>query len=148
MNNTPRQINLLLIEDNEGDIILTREALESRKMPKQLHVCRNGVDAIRFLENCLQSDIEALPEMILLDINLPKKNGHEVLKFIKQHEQLHHIPVIILTTSSSKSDISEAYQNKANYYMTKPVDMAGFNKIADKLEIFWKDLIKNPARKN
>jgi len=144
MNQLQRQINLLLVEDNEGDIVLTREALESKNIPRKLYVCKNGIEAIQFLENILQSAKHELPEMIILDINLPRKNGHEVLSFIKNNPSLSHIPVVILTTSSSESDIKLAYQNKAKSYITKPIDISGFDEVADKLEVLWKEVINTP----
>jgi CheY-like chemotaxis protein len=132
--------HLLLIEDNEGDILLTMEALESRNSSRKIHVCKDGLDAIRFLESCLISNVQLLPSMILLDINLPKKNGQEVLKFIKENQSLEHIQVIMLTTSSSESDVAMAQSHRADGYLTKPVDSHGFEAIADQIELYWNNL--------
>ncbi len=102
-------IHILLVEDNEGDILLTTEALENAKLFTKLSVVKDGKQAIDFLTNADGFSHATQPDMLLLDINLPKKNGHEVLKFIKENDVLKHIPVIMLTTSSSPSDINQAY---------------------------------------
>lgn len=137
-------INILLVEDNEGDILLTREALESRMMINKLDVTKNGELAINFLTDILSKENAVLPHLILLDINLPKKNGQEVLKFIKTHEMLKQIPVIMLTTSSSDNDILSSYKNHANCYIMKPVEVDSFIDIIAKVEEFWTSIVKLP----
>ena len=117
--------NILLIEDNEGDVLLTKVALENTGVPFKLNILDNGESAINFL-NKIHATTEDIPDIILLDINLPKKNGHEVLKFIKNNDQIKQIPVVILTTSSSQKDIDLAYANHANYFITKPSEMDEF----------------------
>jgi len=138
-------INILLVEDNEGDILLTMEALESGKLINNIDVTRNGELAINFLMNISENPEKELPELILLDINLPKKNGQDVLQFIKEHDSLKHIPVIMLTTSSNEKDVMASYRNHANCYITKPIDVNSFMSIIAKLEEFWISIVKLPG---
>ena len=137
--------HILLVEDNEGDILLTREALEARKLINKIDIAKNGVLAIDFLENILLNEGALLPDLILLDINLPKKNGQEVLQFIKTHNSLKQIPVIMLTTSSSDRDIIASYRNHANCYIMKPVDVGNFMEAITKIEDFWFTTVKLPG---
>jgi CheY-like chemotaxis protein len=136
--------HILLVEDNEGDILLTREALEARKLIKKIDIAKNGVLAIDFLENILINEGNLLPDLILLDINLPKKNGQEVLQFIKTHDSLKQIPVIMLTTSSSDRDVIASYRNHANCYIMKPVDVDNFMEVITRIEDFWFTTVKLP----
>lgn len=133
---------LLLVEDNEGDIVLTKEAFEERNLVHEITVVRDGEEAIDFLKEASISD--KLPNLILLDVNLPRMNGHEVLKFIKSSNELKHIPVIMLTTSSSPSDILKGYQNYVNGYITKPADADEFLAIVSDIEDFWIRTVKLP----
>ena len=137
--------HILLVEDNEGDILLTREALEARKLISKIDIAKNGVLAIDFLETILSNEGALLPDLILLDINLPKKNGQEVLQFIKNHNSLKQIPVIMLTTSSSDRDIIASYRNHANCYIMKPVDVGNFMEAITKIEDFWFTTVKLPG---
>lgn len=139
-----RPINILLVEDNEGDILLTAEALEEVNITNNLYAVRDGEQALDFLERNPPFANEQLPDLILLDINLPRKNGIEVLKHIKNTRVLRHIPVIILTTSSSESDISRSYDNYANCYITKPSDISDFTHIMKVIEDFWMRIVKLP----
>jgi len=129
--------NILLVEDNQGDVLLTKEAFEESGNNCQLFVVNDGQEAINFLEQISPYTRVESPNLILLDINLPKMNGHEVLKYVKSNSNLKHIPVIILTTSSSEKDISECYSNYANCYITKPNDVADFFKIIENVNSFW-----------
>lgn len=138
-------IKILLVEDNEGDIILTTEALAECKVNNEVKVLRNGSDALNFLMDCAQKNKQGLPHLILLDINLPKKNGHEVLQSAKNHPELRHIPIIILTTSASEIDILKAYQAHANSYIIKPLEMADFMVLTNKIEQFWFSIAKLPS---
>lgn len=142
MDNEP--IKILLVEDNEGDILLTTEALEEWKVKNELKVLRNGNDALNFLLTSSLTQHHDLPDLILLDINLPKKNGHEVLQSAKNHPNLKHIPIIILTTSSSEIDILKAYQAHANCYIIKPLDVSDFMNVTSKIEEFWFSTAKLP----
>lgn len=139
-------IHILLVEDNEGDILLTTEALEERRLTKKISVVRDGKEALDFLfRNDHYSDAET-PELILLDINLPKKNGLEVLQIIKSTQGLQHIPVIIFTTSSSEKDLDFCYNNHVNCFITKPVDIEEFAKVINKIENFWLNTITLPTK--
>lgn len=140
-----KSIHVLLVEDNEGDILLTREALEEGKLINQISIARDGKEAIDFLEKKAPFQASTLPDLILLDVNLPKKNGHEVLHFIKTAEAYRHIPVIMLTTSSSFKDINNSYLNHANCYITKPVEVEEFFRVVVQLENFWVNIVKLPS---
>lgn len=138
-------IHILLVEDNEGDILLTTEALAEGKIVNTISIVRDGKEAIDFLTRTGNHTNALVPDLILLDINLPKKNGHEVLLFIKESEQLKHIPVIMLTTSSSEEDIMASYKNYVNCYITKPVDVNDFMAEIAKVEDFWINIVKLPS---
>jgi CheY-like chemotaxis protein len=137
-------INILLIEDNEGDILLTTEAFEESKIVNSITVIRDGKEAISFFE-ALSRKTE-IPHLVLLDVNLPKINGHEVLMYIKNSEKYKSIPVIMLTTSSSEKDILQAYRSHVNCYITKPIDVSDFMKAITKIEDFWINIVSIPAK--
>lgn len=130
-------IKILLVEDNEGDILLTSDALEEGKIWKSIKVIRDGESALLYLIETAEKSPSDLPDLILLDINLPKKNGHEVLMEVKSNSSLRYIPVIILTTSSSESEIQKCYQEQANYYLVKPNEVSDFPKVVKIIEDFW-----------
>jgi CheY-like chemotaxis protein len=139
-------IHILLVEDNEGDILLTVDALEESRIANNISVVKDGKQAIDFLsKKGLYTDAET-PHLILLDINLPKKNGHEVLKFIKNEESIKHLPVIMLTTSSYEKDILESYKNYASCYISKPVEIADFMGAIAKIETFWFTIVQLPSK--
>lgn len=144
---TLKPIHILLVEDNEGDILLTTEALEEGKITNKVSTIKDGHEAILFLEKQGKYAQAETPDLILLDVNLPKKNGHEVLQHIKSVEALTHIPVIILTTSSSDRDINLSYKNHANCFITKPVEIDNFMEVIAKIEDFWISIVKLPAKK-
>ncbi len=137
-------IHILLVEDNEGDIFLITEALKEGKILHMLSIVKDGKQALDFLENRLLHTAADLPDLILLDINLPKKNGLEVLQTIKRNDLLKTIPVIILTTSSSRSDVMESYRNHANCFITKPIDAETFLKVITSIEDFWITVVTLP----
>jgi CheY-like chemotaxis protein len=141
-----KSVHLLLVEDNEGDIILTTEALDERKIINKISIVKDGKQALDFLEKNPPYEAEDLPDIILLDVNLPKKNGHEVLEYIKNSSSLKHIPVIILTTSSLEKDINSSYENHANCYITKPVEVDDFLKVVGKIENFWINIVQLPKK--
>lgn len=141
------KVKILLVEDNEGDIVLTREALEECNIIGKVEIARDGAAAIRFFDEILREEHANLPDMVLLDINLPKKNGHEVLLYIKEHDLLRHIPVIMLTTSSSEKDIVESYKHYANCYITKPVDVDNFIDVISQIETYWFNIVQLPYKK-
>ena len=140
-------IHILLVEDNEGDILLTQEAFEEAKLITRLSVVRDGKEAVDFLNKTEAFKGVQTPDMLLLDVNLPKKNGHEVLQFVKQNESLKHIPVIMFTTSSSENDINLSYKNHANCYITKPVDVTEFLTVITRIENFWISIVDLPTIK-
>ena len=139
-----KPIQILLVEDNEGDILLTTEALEDSKIINKVSVVKDGKQAIDFLNRKEPFQAESLPNLILLDINLPKKNGHEVLKYIKASKKYRQIPIIMLTTSSSQKDILDAYSNYDNCFITKPVEVNEFVKAVAKIENFWISIVQLP----
>lgn len=143
-----KPVNILLVEDNEGDILLTKEAFEDAKIHVNLSVVQDGREAIDFLNKQGKHTNGALPDLLLLDVNLPKKNGHEVLKYIKGNDFFRHIPVIMLTTSSSPSDINLSYNNYANCFITKPVDANDFLAVIASIESFWITIVKLPVNTN
>ncbi|TVR19493.1 MAG: response regulator [Balneolaceae bacterium] len=139
-------IHILLVEDNEGDILLIQEAFEEAKLINDLSIAKDGEKAIAFLNKEGAFIDVKTPDLIILDVNLPRKNGHEVLKFIKQHDQLKKIPVIMLTTSSSERDITQSYENHANCFITKPIEADDFLKAVLSIENFWLNLVKLPTK--
>jgi CheY-like chemotaxis protein len=139
-----KNVNILLVEDNEGDILLTVEALEEGRIANVISVARDGQEALEKLEVSFQKG--QLPDLILLDINLPKLNGHEVLEQLKQNEHFKHVPVIILSTSSSEMDILKSYKNHANCFITKPVEIDEFVKAIESIEDFWFSIVKLPKQ--
>ena len=138
-------IKILLVEDNPGDIRLTREALRDGKIYNNLYVVRDGVEAMAFLRKTGQYTRAPRPDLILLDLNLPRKDGHEVLAEVKTDENLRRIPVVILTTSQAEEDIIKTYDLHVNCYITKPVDLDQFVKIVKSIEDFWLTIVKLPA---
>lgn len=131
------QAHILLVEDNEGDILLTTEAFEESNINPKISVARNGQEALDFLYKTGDFINAEKPDLILLDINMPILNGHEVLEKIKNDSHLKKIPVIILTTSSNQQDIDRAYKNHANSYITKPIEIQDFLETIQKIEEFW-----------
>ncbi|WP_290795144.1 response regulator [Flavihumibacter sp. UBA7668] len=137
-----KEFHILLIEDNEGDILMTTESILEYEPGCRIDVARNGQEAIELIEQLLEEPSSKKPDLILLDINLPRRNGHEVLQFIKKHPSLTFIPVVILTTSSSPLDITQAYAAHANSYLTKPTEADEFNKMVMALVEFWRRNVK------
>ena len=137
-----KAVDILLIEDNEGDILLTTEALEEGKILNRTRVVRDGRAAIDLLTEDLKSS--TLPDLIILDVNIPRMNGHEVLKYIKEHTDLKQIPVIMLTTSSTELDITMSYQHHANCFITKPIDATDFLNAISKIKDFWINIVQLP----
>jgi CheY-like chemotaxis protein len=145
MNNlNGKPIEILLVEDNPGDVRLTREALKDSKLNNNLHVVNDGLEALAFLRKEGKYINAPRPDLILLDLNLPKKNGRDVLTEIKEDPDLKRIPVVILTTSSAEEDIIKSYNSHANCYITKPVDFEQFIKVVKKIEDFWFTIVKLP----
>lgn len=132
--------HILLVEDNEGDILLTVDAFEESKFQTQVSVARNGQEALDFLNKRGEFSNAQRPDLILLDINIPIYNGLEILEEIKKDESLKKIPVIMLTTSSNQKDIDKAYSNYCNSYIQKPLEMSDFMDAILKIEEFWLQL--------
>ena len=143
-----KPINILLVEDNPADIRLTKEAFKDGKIKNSISVVMDGEDALFFLRKEGKYSSAEIPgiDIILLDLNLPKKDGREVLAEIKSDKKLKHIPVIILTTSSAEQDILNTYSNHANCYITKPVDFNRFLDIVKTIEEFWLTIVKLPTK--
>jgi chemotaxis family two-component system response regulator Rcp1 len=137
-------IEVLLVEDSPGDVRLTREALKDAKVYINLHVATDGIEAMAYLERTGAHVDAPRPDLILLDLNLPKKDGREVLKEIKESPSLRIIPVVILTTSSSDADVLQSYHLHANCYISKPVDLDGFLKVVQSIDNFWLSVVKLP----
>ncbi len=140
-----KPIEVLLVEDNPGDAQLTRIALNDGKMCINLSLTEDGVDALSFLRKQGQYAEAPRPDLILLDLNLPRKDGREVLAEIKADPSLRRIPVVVLTTSQSDTDILQAYELAANCFITKPVDFDQFVKIVQTIEDFWFTVVKLPS---
>jgi two-component system response regulator len=133
-----------MVEDNPGDVRLTREALKGGKVWNQLHVVEDGVAALDFLYQRAPYQQATRPDLVLLDLNLPKKDGREVLAAIKSDPSLKMIPVVILTTSQAEEDVLRAYNLNANCYVTKPVDFDQFTRIVQTIEQFWLTVVTLP----
>ncbi len=142
---TVRPIEVLLVEDNPGDVRLTRIALEEGRLALNLSVVPDGVEAIAFLRQAGHYKTKPRPDLILLDLNLPKKDGREVLADIKSDPILRRIPVVVLTTSQSDEDVLRAYNLHANCYIVKPVDFNQFAKIVQTIENYWFTIVKLPT---
>ena len=141
-------VKILLVEDNEGDIVLTLEALKEAKINNVIQVVKDGEEALQYLRKQERFSNMETPDLILLDINLPKLNGKEVLAEIKKDEDLMIIPVVILTTSDSEKDILESYQYHANCYITKPVDFQKLMDVVHKIKDFWFSIVQLPNKKS
>ncbi|MFL0805382.1 MAG: response regulator [Agarilytica sp.] len=143
-------IDILLVEDNPADARLTFEALKDGKLAnyKQIHHVTDGEQAINFLTQQPPYETAIRPDLVLLDINMPKVNGMEVLKYIREHETLSGLPVVMLTTSQSEEDIMRSYDLHANCYVSKPVDFQTFVDVVGKIEDFWFTVVKLPKPRN
>jgi CheY-like chemotaxis protein len=144
MNKNVKPIDILLVEDNPGDVRLTQEVLKETKVRNALHVVCDGVEAMAFLRHAGKYKDAPYPGIILLDLNLPKKTGHEVLAEIKSDDDLKRIPVVVLTVSKNEEDIIKSYNLFANCYITKPVDLNQFLAIVKGIEDFWLTIVKLP----
>ena len=146
MENNVRSIEILLVEDNPGDARLTIEAMREAKVRNRMHVVEDGVEAMEFLRRQGRYGDAPRPDLILLDLNLPRKDGREVLAEVKADPALKRIPVVILTTSRAEEDVLRAYELHANCYVTKPVDLAQFMKIVGQIDEFWVKVVTLPGK--
>lgn len=144
MNRIANAIEILLVEDNPGDVRLTEEALKESKIAVNMRVANDGIEALAMLRREGQHADLPAPDLILLDLNMPKMDGREVLRLIKTDEHLKRIPVVVLTTSAAEQDIVKAYDLHANCYITKPVDLNQFIEIVKSIEGFWLTVVKLP----
>ncbi len=141
-----RPVEILLVEDNPGDARLTKEALRESKIHNNLYHVRDGVEALAFLRRESSFENAPVPDIILLDLNLPRKNGRQVLSELKQDPILRRIPVVVLTTSEAKTDVLYSYELHANCYITKPVELDQFIAIVRSIEKFWLTIVTLPKR--
>jgi two-component system, chemotaxis family, response regulator Rcp1 len=139
-------VEILLVEDNAGDVVLVREALREGKIRNDIHVAVDGVEAMKFLRRQGEFKEAPRPDLILLDLNLPRKDGREVLAEIKSDPELQAIPVVILTTSQHEADVVKSYQLHANSFITKPVGFEQFLKVMRGIEDFWFEIVRLPAK--
>jgi CheY-like chemotaxis protein len=140
-----RPIEVLLVEDDPGDVVLTKEAFADNKVGNNLHVVSDGEEALRFLRHEGEFAESPRPDLILLDLNLPRKDGREVLEEVKEDPELRRIPVVVLTTSEAEEDILRSYHLHANAYVAKPVDFAQFIKVVRHIDDFFVTVVKLPA---
>jgi two-component system, chemotaxis family, response regulator Rcp1 len=137
-------INILLVEDSASDVRLTQEALEDARIANELHVARDGEQAMAILRREGEYAERERPDLVVLDLNLPRKDGREVLREIKGDDRLRRIPVIVLTTSASEGDVVEAYDNQVNCFLTKPIDFEQFIGVVRSMEHFWISVVRLP----
>jgi CheY-like chemotaxis protein len=142
----PRLIEVLLVEDDPGDVLLTTEAFEHQKVANRLHIVNNGEDAISFLRKQGQYTDAPDPDLVLLDLNLPGMHGREVLAAVKEDPKLQTIPVVVLTTSEAEEDVLRSYQLHANAYVTKPVDFDRFMAVVRAIDEFFVSVVRLPTR--
>jgi chemotaxis family two-component system response regulator Rcp1 len=138
-------IVILLVEDSPGDVRLTREAFKDAKVYISMHVASDGAEAMAFLNREGEHANAPRPDLILLDLNLPKKDGREVLAEVKENPSLKSIPVVVLTTSASEADILRSYRLHANCYITKPVGLEGFLEVVKSIDDFWLTVVRLPS---
>ncbi len=144
MSTAAREVNILLVEDNPGDVRLTLEALREGRIANQLHVAQDGEDALAFARRQGRHAGAPRPDLILLDLNLPRKDGREVLEELKNDPELHRIPVIVLTTSSAEQDVLRSYDLHANCFISKPIGYDDFIAAVRSIENFWLRLVQLP----
>ena len=145
MNPSYRPINILLVEDNPGDVELTEDALRNSKVSTKVSVVTDGEDAMDYLRQQNAYQQETMPDLVLLDLNLPRKDGMEVLREMKDDPNLKHIPVVVLTTSEAERDILASYELGANCFISKPVDLTEFRKVVESIDDFWFTIVKLPG---
>jgi two-component system, chemotaxis family, response regulator Rcp1 len=147
-NSANKVADILIVEDNPGDARLIREVLHGNKIFTSLHIVKDGVEAMEFLRNQGKFISVPKPDLIILDLNLPRKDGREVLSEIKSDPELKHIPTVIMTISQAEEDILKSYNLHANCYITKPIDLNQFIKVVKSIEDFWFTIVKLPPKSN
>lgn len=138
--------DVLLVEDNPSDVYLTQVAFRRSRSESQIHVVEDGIQAMAFLRRELPYDSAPRPDLVLLDLNLPRKDGHKVLEEMKSDSDLSRIPVIVLTTSTAEADVHRCYESHANCYIAKPVDFDHFERVVREIESFWFNVVTLPRR--
>jgi CheY-like chemotaxis protein len=146
MNDIREVVRILLVEDNPGDVRLTQEALKEAKFRNTLHVVGDGVEALAYLRQQGKYSGATRPHMVMLDLNMPRMDGREVLEAIKTDPDLRRIPVVVLTSSEAETDIAKAYELHANAYVTKPVGIDHFLEVVKSIEEFWVEIVKLPSK--
>jgi CheY-like chemotaxis protein len=146
MNDIHEIVRILLVEDNPGDVRLTQEALKEAKFRNTLHVVGDGVEALAYLRQQGKYSGATRPHMVMLDLNMPRMDGREVLEAIKTDPDLRRIPVVVLTSSEAETDIAKAYELHANAYVTKPVGIDHFLEVVKSIEEFWVEIVKLPSK--
>ena len=141
-----KPIAVLLVDDDPGDVVLVTEAFEHNKVSNQLHTVQDGVEALAFLRREAPYENAPVPDLILLDLNLPRKDGREVLQEVKKDDALRRIPVVVLTTSKAEEDVLRSYDLHANAYVTKPVDFDRFIEVVRQIDEFFVSVVKLPGR--
>jgi CheY-like chemotaxis protein len=141
-----KPVEIFIVEDNEGDVGLIEEVFEEAKIKNNIHVAEDGEEAVLYLHGEGKLRGSSRPDIIILDLNLPKKDGREVLREIKEDSNLKNIPVVVLTTSNAEKDIHRAYELHANAYITKPLDFDQFIKVVGSIENFWLEIVKLPTK--
>ena len=139
-----RPIEILLVEDDDDDVLLMQKALEQDRILNRMHRVEDGVEALEFLRRQGRFEFAPRPDLVLLDLNMPRKDGREVLKEVKEDEDLKRIPVVVLTTSDNENDIAKSYEYQANSYVTKPVDLGKFKHVIATLKEYWFTVVKLP----
>jgi CheY-like chemotaxis protein len=147
MNESLNVISVLLVEDDPGDVVLTREAFEDNKVHNALHVVSDGVEAMAFLRNEGEHAAAPRPDLVLLDLNLPRMDGREVLAAVKADPGLRTIPIVVLTTSQAEEDVLRSYELHANAYVTKPVDFERFIEVVRQIDDFFVSVVRLPPRR-
>lgn len=143
---SPSPIEILLVEDNPADVRLTKEAFLEARVQNNIHVVQDGDSAIAFIQQKSPYEKAPRPDLVLLDLNLPKKDGRDVLAEIKTNPKTHQIPVVVLTTSDDEEDVLRSYHLHANAYLVKPIDVMRFIKMVQSLEYFWLSFVKLPPK--
>ena len=146
MTDSGKPVEILLAEDNPGDAKLTQKAFEQGNILNNLHIVENGVEAMDFLNQRGEYEAKPRPDLVLLDLNMPRKDGWDVLEEINEDPELRRLPVIVLTSSEAEADIVKSYELQANAYLTKPVDYSGFMDVVRSLEEFWLSVVKMPPK--
>lgn len=143
-----RMIEILMVDDDEGDALMTKEALEEAKFANNFYVVNDGLEALEFMQKEGRFTDVPSPDLVLLDINMPRMNGHEVLTWMRQQKDYRLTPVVVLTTSSSQADILKSYEEHANCFITKPVDLEQFNNVVKVIDEFWTGIVRLPTLPN